>query len=564
MSVNNIQNYSTSSKEVHADYKFSDTFYNDRPEKIKLPPQLSSILPNASDYNFRTDYYIPLNSVREQILLSEYVLFETKNNIENNLLRKLYINPYLDPDLEEAHFRIWHEASQFMNIPDKKQEEQVFKIQENNLEDFPTIIDDTEGVLEDFPNIIDDTNTISKDNPPQYICFDEYLFAEKYASTAGRRLVSEYDEAITQSTFSYFYQLRKLLNLFLNEINYIKNSLLLDFGDDYENSAQQQIALQYDTWGKIALHYSQRIAKTIVSKSGEIPNAELDKISKKQAAQFQAFFAIRLNAVDAEIDDQIAALKRDLFDNCDIFYNRFISPSLRISKDISNPLEFDFLTTKFLKDNPMLSGELVVATNLIKGNFSSIHADCIQRFEMMSARVDSLMSLIHEKRKYANFISQLGNKSIQKRQVLQTVENDLYSNLFKNIYVNTNRNNTFLSSHSQLDGLLEDNHPQYLLKDGGNITGNITVEKDITIDGVDLNKHAHTGADGSAKISSLDIDYGLARITNPAIKPIGISIAGFNVDIVNGSPRCDAFVSIEIDDTIIDGYEYEIIYTEVV
>ena len=558
MSINNIQNYSTDSKEIYADYKFGDTFYRDKTATNERPPGLAAILSNASDYNFRADYFIPLSSVKQQILNSENMLVGTKNNIENNLLRKIYINPYLDPDLEESHFRIWNEASPLMDIPDKK-EETVFRTAE-------FIEDDQMSIMP----IISNPDTATKDNPPGYICFDEYLFAERYASTAGRRLVNEYDQAVTQATFSYFYQLRKLLNLFLNEISYIKNSLLLDFGDEYENPTQQQIALQYDTWGKIAVHYSQRIAKTIVSKPAEIPDAELDKISKKQAAQFQAFFAIRLNAVDAEINDQIASLKRDLVDNCEIFYNRFISPSLRISKDISNPLEFDFLTTRFSKDNPMLSGELVVATNLIKGNFASIHADCMQRFEMMSARVDSMMSLIHEKRKYANYISQLGNKSVQKRQVLKTVENDIYSPLFRNIYTNTNRNNTFLSSHSRLDGLLDNDHPQYLLKDKGNITGDIFVEEGITIDGVDLSEHAHTGSDGSRRIKSTDIDYDNIRIQNTtdaiyAIKPLSVTVDGFVSDIIPGGiPVFDTVISIEVDDITLNTHEYEILYTEVI
>ena len=558
MSINNIQGYTTDAKQIHADYKFGDTFYRDKTATNQIPPHLAGILPNASDYSFRTEYYIPLGSVKQQILNSENILAETKYNIENNLLRKIYINPYLDPDLEESHFRIWNEASSLMNIPDKKQEP-VLRTQ--------VVEDDQVSIM---PVIVDDPDAISKDNPPNYICFDEYLFAERHASTAGRRLVNEYDQAVAQATFSYFYQLRKLLNLFLNEISYIKNSLLLDFGDEYENPTQQQIALQYDTWGKIAVHYSQRIAKTIVSKPGEIPNAELDKISKKQAAQFQAFFAIRLNAVNAEINDQIASLKRDLVDNCEIFYNRFISPSLRISKDISNPLEFDFLTTRFSKDNPILSGELVVATNLIKGNFASIHADCMQRFEMMSARVDSMMSLIHEKRKYANYISQLGNKSVQKRQVLQTVEKDLYSLLFKNIYSNNNRNNTFLSSHSRLDGLLDNDHPQYLLKENGNITGHITAESGSTIDGVDLSEHAHTGSDGSHRIKSTDIDYENIRALNAsentyALKPLSVTVDGFVADIIPGGiPVFDTVISIEIDDITIGNYDYEILYTEVI
>jgi hypothetical protein len=559
MSINNIQSYSTDAKEIYADYKFGDTFYRDKTDANQIPPRLAGILPNASDYSFRTEYYIPLISVKQQILNSENMLVATKDNIENNLLRKIYINPYLDPDLEESHFRIWNEASPLMDIPDKK-EETVFRTTEY-IED---------GQMSIMPIIVGNPDTISKNNPPNYICFDEYLFAERHASTAGRRLVNEYDQAVAQATFSYFYQLRKLLNLFLNEISYIKNSLLLDFGDEYENPTQQQIALQYDTWGKIAVHYSQRIAKTIVSKPGEIPNAELDKISKKQAAQFQAFFAIRLNAVDAEINDQIASLKRDLIDNCEIFYNRFISPSLRISKDISNPLEFDFLTTRFSKDNPMLSGELVVATNLIKGNFASIHADCMQRFEMMSARVDSMMSLIHEKRKYANYISQLGNKSVQKRQVLQTVQNDLYSPLFRNIYSNTNRNNTFLSSHSKLDGLLDNDHPQYLLRDNGNITGHITAERGATIDGVDLSEHAHTGSDGSRRIKSTDIDYENTRALNAAentyaVKPLSVTVDGFISDIIPGGvPVFDTVISIEVDDLTIGSYDYEILYTEVI
>ena len=579
MSINNIQSYSTDSKQIHADYKFGDTFYRDKTSTSEMPPGLAGILPNASDYSFRTEYYIPLGSVKQQILNSENILVENKNNIENNLLRKIYINPYIDRDLEESHFRIWNEASPLMDIPDKK-EENVFRtteyIEDGKVRIMPIedgkvrIMPIEDGEVRIMPIIIGNPDTISKNNPPNYICFDEYLFAERHASTAGRRLVNEYDQAVAQATFSYFYQLRKLLNLFLNEISYIKNSLLLDFGDDYENPTQQQIALQYDTWGKIAVHYSQRIAKTIVSKPGEIPNAELDKISKKQAAQFQAFFAIRLNAVDAEINDQIASLKRDLIDNCEIFYNRFISPSLRISKDISNPLEFDFLTTRFSKDNPMLSGELVVATNLIKGNFASIHADCMQRFEMMSARVDSMMSLIHEKRKYANYISQLGNKSVQKRQVLQTVENDLYSPLFRNLYSNTNRNNTFLSSHSRLDGLLDNDHPQYLLKKNGNITGDITVETGATIDGVDLSEHAHTGSDGSRRIKSTDIDYENIRAINAvqnsyAIKPLSVTVDGFVSDIIPGGiPVFDTVISIEIDDITIGNYDYEILYTEVI
>jgi hypothetical protein len=44
---------------------------------------------------------------------------------------------------------------------------------------------------------------------------------------------------------------------------------------------------------------------------------------------------------------------------------------------------------------------------------------------------------------------------------------------------------------------------------------------------------------------------------------VSVSVGQFNVDIVNGLPRCDAVINIEVTDDIIDNYEYEIIYTEV-
>ena len=158
-------------------------------------------------------------------------------------------------------------------------------------------------------------------------------------------------------------------------------------------------------------------------------------------------------------------------------------------------------------------------------------------------------------------------KGVQKPNVLLPVSDDWASSLFRQVAISPTRKDDLKSSHSLLQDLEEDHHPQYLLKDGGRIIGDILVAEGVTIDGVDLNTHAHTGTDGSTKISSLDIDYEKARnsdrIKDAVTAPILIAIAQFNVDIVNGVPRCDAVVNIEIDDNIIDNHEYEIIYTEV-
>ena len=386
-------------------------------------------------------------------------------------------------------------------------------------------------------------------------------------STISRKFLQEYEQSIAHSTFSYFFQFRKVLNYLLNEVKSIQISLRTDFGDAYENELQQKIAVHYDSWGKTALHYTSRIAKTIISKPGEIPGTELDQISKEQASKFQAFFAIKLNAVNSEIEDILSSLKRDLHDNSEIFYTRYINPALKFSSEISNPLELDYQTTSVGKSIPFLAEELLIASVLMKGNFTSVVADIIDRHNIVIGKTDALLRLIHEKRKYANFIAQMSFKGVQKPNVLLPVSDDWASSLFRQVVISPTRKDDLKSSHSLPQDLEEDHHPQYLLKDGGRIIGDILVAEGVTIDGVDLNQHKHTGTDGSTKISSLDIDYETARnsdIMKEAVTaPISISIAQFNVDIVNSVPRCDAVVNIEINDNILDNHEYEIIYTEV-
>ena len=575
-------------KELYGDYKFADPIYTQPTNEASNNSSSFGRVPTGSSGAIQEVYSIPLSYVRESVSSTELAIFELKLNIERNILRKIFVDPYFDSDLEQVHFKVWQEACKYLNLPEKPnnisipviEEDQIYKIlpifdsdpekskratDEDNLEDFPTIIDDTN--LEDFPTIVDDL--VYKSSIPNYICFDQYIFAERYKSTVCRKFIYEFEEAIAQQTFSYIYQFRKILNTLLNELSYIRESLTSDFGEDYENDAQKQIALHYEAWAKTALHYSGRIQKTFLSSSGEIPTAELDKISQKQAAEFQAFFAIRLNAINKEVNDLIDTSYRESFDQAESFYKRFIHASLTVFNQISNPLEFDYLYEKFLPRESVLVSELIVATNSIKGNFTSVHADVIERFSLLNRRIDAAFTLIHEKRKYANYIAQLANIAVKKKKVLKDVIKDRYSELFKSIIINDNRNNNFTSNHSELHGLLNDDHPQYLLRDGGMIIGNIDVIDGVRIDGVDISTHAHNGADGSQRIKSTDIDYDTVRnsyssSSRTVIKPISVTIDGFQSDIINGKvPVCDVIVSIEIDDLAVGNYEYEIIYTEI-
>lgn len=569
--MSNIEGFEQpNTSSLYASYKFADSSFRSDITTDPKKSLMSSLSNVGSDDIFTQSYYIPLDSVRTTVIASESAVYNTKIVIEQNLLSKIYIDPNIDPGLEQAHVRIWHELSNliFKNPDISFGLEAEYQPVGEEGEDGEDLDEDAIQTGEDVIYGSGDPSLaefVTKETVPSYICFDEFSFAEKHLSTAARKLITEYKEAISLTTFSYFFQLRKLLDLFLREIACIKQSLLVDFGEQYENESQQQVALQYDSWAKAALHYTSRVAKIIATQSRQLPSAEVDQISKKQAAQFQAFFAVRLNAVDSEIEDILSSLQRDLVDNCEIFYHRYLTPAMKLNKDISDPLEFDFNTTAFQSDFPSLAGELLVTTNVLKGNFVSVHADLLDRLRLMMERTDSILMLIHEKKKYANFISQLGNKAIQKNQVLRTITNDVFSQFFRSAPLDSSKSNSLISSHSDLDGLEENSHPQYLLRDGGVITGNIQVGDGYKIDGVDVSHHKHTGSDGSSRISILDIDYTVVRESSNSVEePFSVYIEGFIPDIIDGGiPVFDAVVAIEIGDEGLEGYEYEILYTEI-
>jgi len=548
MSVNNMQPLNQNNQ-LFGEYRFSDSHTEDANETNfaqYYKPNKQGL--DASSY-LQKVYSLPLNGIRANILDAENQLSIILSQIET-VISNIYINPRIDPDLEQAHYKVWEELKSIANIP----------ITKNVSEDIMTI--------QPFPY---DKNWLSNPlPPPNYIPFAEIVFCERSQTLASRTLIKEFYEAVCHSSFSYVYTFRKIIKVLLNELLKIKTSIFSDFGEAYEDESEQQVAVQYDAWTKTTLHCAQRIAGTISSDPIRLPTTEVDYLTKEQATKFQAFFAIKLNATEDELNNIISSLERDMSDNADYFYNRYLSPSLRFIKDISNTLETDFLSTKFLSSAPSLSRELVIATNVINGNFAGIFADLMERFNIAKNKIDLIIPLCHEKRKYANYITQLSKLGSSKIPTTVQVKQDVYSNIFISTIIPYDRKNKYVSKHSLLSDLESDDHPQYLLKSGGVITGDISVQNGAKIDGINIANHSHTPGDGSSIIKAENIDFGLsenADINTIAPTPYSVVVKEFISDIVSGGlPVVDAIIEFEIPDILSDfqrNIEFEIVYTEI-
>jgi hypothetical protein len=295
----------------------------------------------------------------------------------------------------------------------------------------------------------------------------------------------------------------------------------------------------------------------------------VDYISKKQAAQFQAFFSIRVASYTEAIDNVLFSLKKELMDNSEIFYERYVSPSLKFKLNVSGPLEIDIQTTTLKTEAPVLAQEIITAVNALKGNFGSILSDMIQRRSNLRSKFDRLTSLNLQRKKYISYIDQLSAKASTRPRILIEIKEDKTSSIFDRVIIDENRNQTLKSSHGLLDDLNEDSHPQYLLRSGGSIFGNIEIADGITIDGVDISAHAHTGEDGSIRIKSTDIDYDTPReevdlFSTSTVGEMQVTVSSFIPDIrTGGVPVVDVVLNIQIPDEIDGRYEYEIVYIEI-
>lgn len=250
-----------------------------------------------------------------------------------------------------------------------------------------------------------------------------------------------------------------------------------------------------------------------------------------------------------------------------MYYMNFLSPAVKSRSLMAYPLELALLSTGMKKNAPILSGEVVTASSTINGNLASLLADFKQRKINTENRLMGLLAMIREKRKYVSYTMQMEEKcGRQNTAVFVDPDNTYFDAVFVEAVVDQEKRETLNSSHKYFSDLGEDHHPQYLLRSGGEISGDLTMAPNVMIAGVNIPTHSHSGSDGSARIKASSIDYSQDRNSVAEIDPekIFIEIDSFSEKItLAGDPLVDTTVSVKLDQDIEDDkYEIRITYTE--
>jgi len=252
-----------------------------------------------------------------------------------------------------------------------------------------------------------------------------------------------------------------------------------------------------------------------------------------------------------------------------MYYKNFLGPAVKSRSLMAYPLELSLLSTAMKKKSPILAGEVVSASSAINGNLASLLADFKQRKINTEKRLMGLLGTIRDKRKYVSYTLQMEQKcGYQNKHVFVDVTDSSSDGVFSSSMIDTEKRNSLSSSHGYFADLQEDHHPQYLLKSGGEIIGDLTMAPDTTIAGVNIPTHSHDGLDGSVKIKASSIDYSDDRRAVTEIDPekILIDVDSFSQKItLAGDPLIDMTVNVKLDENTNlddDRYEIRITYTE--
>jgi hypothetical protein len=150
----------------------------------------------------------------------------------------------------------------------------------------------------------------------------------------------------------------------------------------------------------------------------------------------------------------------------------------------------------------------------VNASFVELLTDQLNRNEKFNQQINNLTVRMKLRDSYVGYIQQLNGKletptiNPFAKIELSAEEEEMHVAYAEAIDEVLTQTNEFTSAHNLLDGRLEDDaHPQYLLKSGGEMTGNITLGDGVKIDGVVPREHRHRGpsVDGTEQIHGEDI-----------------------------------------------------------
>jgi hypothetical protein len=355
-----------------------------------------------------------------------------------------------------------------------------------------------------------------------------YLGLKKTASATYIR--QRYEDAIRDYTGTQNLDLHILISMINEEAKMVQEFRATYIGVVDDPSEYRTIELFMDWADGARVRIDEVLKLQSQGKTLRLADTTLPT-TVQEARQAQAMFKVKLNSANHDIATSMEYLRRNFSEHAATFYGRFLGPALQFRLSVGRNVE------PF--SGRVIGPEMETTKNALDTNLVVAQADQLRRNMIFETKVPQVLGEVTRQNVYRNYITQLApvGQSISPGMPGTVIQEDPSPKevaFFESadVVAGTTDEENLFAMHSSLGGILDINaHPQYLLKDGDILQGNLAVADNIRIDGVDVNLHRHTGVDGTQKVLGTDISPGTVPpdvVDHDVIPatPIGLRLIG--------------------------------------
>lgn len=338
--------------------------------------------------------------------------------------------------------------------------------------------------------------------PPNFIPYSYYKSLATRSTAGSQYIRQRWEEAARDVSGDSRFDLVGVADTMRSEAFYIKEFLDTYVGTVNDSSEKRTVELFQD-WATSAIQRAQRIQTFGRSEEVQLlPATEVDATNAQDAAKYQAVLKIRLNELNKRLVQQSVSLKKNYADYSNVFYNKFLGPSLKFRIDVSRQL---------YPSSTQMGTELGLVKGRTDAMFENHLTDQLRRNSLFNGGVDSILTTVAERDKYRDYIVQLTivGKALAAKDTLVTVSASDLEDFPELVDDSEHATPVFDAPHNMLSGRDHpDAHPGLLSRSGGVMTGDITLDPGVKIDGVVPKEHRHRGldVDGTPKIKGSDIE----------------------------------------------------------
>lgn len=168
----------------------------------------------------------------------------------------------------------------------------------------------TTGLINAHHEVCDQVLSKKIKDAPSHISFEEYSYCLRSKTRACRLLIAEYEILISGTVVGYYYDIMSVYNSIAEELRQLIKFMDITIGEEYDDEVEQTLSKEIFYWAKSYKEYTQLFAKEVFANPPKIPETEMDSIGQIQAAQFKAFFSIKVNSYNSEVKKLLRSFKK--------------------------------------------------------------------------------------------------------------------------------------------------------------------------------------------------------------------------------------------------------------